>query len=72
MVKDKSPKVVFFMETQLTVSKLKTVKRKLGFEGCFGVELVGKSGGLAIFWKGHIQFEVHNFSLRHISGWIVE
>lgn len=60
------------METLLTMSKLEVVKRRLGFEGCFGVDPVGRSGGIPNSWKGDILFEVYNFSQRHISGWIVE
>lgn len=58
------------METLLKVSKLDTLKRKLGFQNCFAVDLVGRSGGIALLWTEGVQLEVCNYSLRHISGWI--
>lgn len=36
------------------------------------MDSVERSGGLAILWKEEVQFELYNFSLRHISGWIDE
>lgn len=61
-------KVVFLVATLLTMSKIETMKRKLGFDECFSIKLVERSGGLALMWKFEINLSVHYFSLRHISG----
>lgn len=70
LVKDKSSGMVFLMETLLQNTKLEGLRRKLGFKGCLGVEPIGRSGGLAVLWKQHVNFEFHNFSARRISGWV--
>lgn len=67
MVKDKCPKVLFFMETLTKCSKLDVLRGRLGYEGCFGVDPIGRSRGLTMFWKAGVTFELHNYSLSHIS-----
>lgn len=41
---------------------------KLGFDGVFVVEPVGKSGGLALLWKEDIKLEIQNYTRRHINA----
>ena len=41
---------------------------KFGFAGMFVVDLVGKNGGLALFWNEEAELEIHNFSRRHIDA----
>jgi hypothetical protein len=38
------------------VVKPLTLKNKLGFNGPFLVDVVGRSGGLALFWNDNILF----------------
>lgn len=38
------------MEALLKASKLKGIRRKLGYDGCFGVDPVGRIVGLKILW----------------------
>ncbi|KAG2722068.1 hypothetical protein I3760_02G112400 [Carya illinoinensis] len=72
MVKDKCPKVIFLMETYLDVNRLDNIRRKIRFEGCFGVNPIGRSGGLVILWKSSTDFELINYSQRDISGWLCD
>lgn len=70
MIKEKDPKIVFLCETLLSDVKMDHVCCKLGFNGCFCVDPVGRNGRLEMLWRKGVNFEIHNYSLRHISGWI--
>lgn len=48
MVRGKKPKIVSLIETSLNLEEFEGLKRRMGFEGCFVVELMGKRGGLAL------------------------
>jgi exonuclease III len=67
MVKEKKPQLLFLMETKLKNKSMQKVKFKLGFQGMFTVDPVGRSGGLALFWKDTEEVTIQNFSLRHIN-----
>lgn len=41
---------------------------KLGFDGLFIVEPVGRSGGLALMWKMEMNVEIQNYTRRHINA----
>lgn len=68
MLKEKSPLMVFLMETKLRKDKMERIRYKLGFLSMFVVDGVGKGGGLALFWGDDISVDIQNFSHRHING----
>ncbi|XP_059436727.1 uncharacterized protein LOC132169767 [Corylus avellana] len=68
MVKEKKPSFLFLMETISNKKRMERLRVKLGFEGLFVVEPVGKSGGLALFWKVAEELEIQNYSRRHINA----
>lgn len=47
--KSKNPSFIFLMKTLYCRDKLEAIKVKLGYEGLFVVDKVGRSGGLAFF-----------------------
>jgi exonuclease III len=51
MIKVKKPDVVFIIETKLHHKKMEKIKVRLGFQNCFVVDSVGRSGGLALLWN---------------------
>ena len=51
LVKSKKPSFLFLIETLSCRSSLESIKAKLGFDGFFVVDWVGRSGGLALRWK---------------------
>ncbi|XP_042939597.1 uncharacterized protein LOC122274643 [Carya illinoinensis] len=53
-------------------SKLERLKRGLGMEGCFVVDLVGKKGGLALYWKNNEEVEIKSYSTWHINAEVSE
>jgi hypothetical protein len=56
------------METISHKNKLEWIRVKLDFAGMFVVDPVGRSGGLALFWKEEKELEIQNYSRRHINA----
>lgn len=48
------------------------MKRRLGFEGCFTINSLGRRGGLALLWKNESKVEIESFSQRHISAKVTD
>jgi exonuclease III len=68
MVKENHPNILFLMETKCRKAKLELLRVKMGYEGLFVVDPVGRSGGLALFWRDDVDLEIQNFSRRHINS----
>ena len=62
------PNFLFFMETKRSKIKMEAIRSQLGYVGMFVVELVGKSGGLALLWREVDELEIQNYSRRHINA----
>jgi exonuclease III len=71
-VKENNPNILFLMETKCKQSRLEYLRVKLGYGGLFVVDSVGRSGGLALFWRDDVQLEIQNFSRRHINSIITQ
>jgi hypothetical protein len=68
LVKNKKPHFfMFLIETKVHAGVLQRLRILIGFEGMIHVDPVGRSGGLAFFWKPKSGLEVMHFSQRHIS-----
>jgi hypothetical protein len=67
-VKEKNPHFLFLMETKMRTEYLQRLRIKFGYEGLFTVDPLGKSGGLALFWKNSRELQIQNFSSRHINA----
>jgi exonuclease III len=68
LVKTKHPHILSLMETRMKNCSLQRLRVQFGFQGLFAVDLVGLSGGLALFWRDNNAIEVQNYSRRHISA----
>jgi hypothetical protein len=68
LVKEKKPNCLFLMETKSRKNMMERLRVKMGFEGLFVVEPMGRSGGLALMWKEADEFEIQNYTLRHINA----
>lgn len=66
------PSFVFLMETLSIASKIEELRISLGFDFCFSVDRVGRSGGLAILWKSNFTCEVLTYSRNHIDVAVLE
>ncbi|XP_040998143.1 uncharacterized protein LOC121244182 [Juglans microcarpa x Juglans regia] len=65
------PDILFLQETRMKSQQLEFCKLKLGFRNCFGVDSVGRSGGLALLWKDEINVSIVNFSNNHVHAIVV-
>ncbi|XP_042942912.1 uncharacterized protein LOC122277098 [Carya illinoinensis] len=72
LTKDKWPNLVFLVETKSRKSRLEEVRRSLKLEGCFAVDCVGMSGGIALLWRETWQVKIINYTRWHISALIQE
>jgi hypothetical protein len=68
MVKEKKPTLLFLMETKSRQNHMEVVRVKLGFDGLFTVDPVGRSGGLALLWRDADDLNIQNFTRRHINA----
>lgn len=68
MVQEKKPNFVFLIETLCKREAMEKIICKLGFEGLFVVNPVGRSGGLALLWKENFFLEIFNYSRQHINA----
>jgi ribonuclease HI/exonuclease III len=68
LVKEKRPGLVFLLETKLQAKRIEYIRVRTGFESAFVVDSIGRSGGLALMWKGDINVEIQNYSRRHINA----
>ncbi|GLT94942.1 hypothetical protein SLE2022_126530 [Rubroshorea leprosula] len=59
--------VVFLCETLLDQKGMEKVRRRLGFNHCFVVDNLGRSGGLAVLWKSDTKLSLLSFSQNHID-----
>lgn len=67
-MKDKQPRFLFLMETKIRKYHMEVVRNQIGFEGLPNIDLVGRSGGLALLWKEANEVEIQNFSRCHINA----
>jgi hypothetical protein len=68
MVQEKKSNFVFFIETLSKHKHMEKIRCKLGFEGLFVVNPVGRCGGLTLLWKEIFFLEIFNFSRHHINA----
>ena len=45
-----------------------SLKLSLGFDFCFAVNSVGRSGGLCLLWKQDFDLYIRSLSLHHIDA----
>ena len=67
LVKSKKPSFLFLIETLSCRSSLESIKVKLGFDGLFVVDRVGRSGGLALMWKASSKVNLLSFARNFID-----
>jgi exonuclease III len=68
LVREKKPNILFLMETKCRKEKMEVLRVRMEFEGMFVVDVVGRSGGLALFWKERNVVKIQNYTRKHISA----
>lgn len=67
LVSNHKSNFIFSIETLALENKVEELRVKLGFDHCFSVDRIGRSGGLAIFWKNNFSREILSYSRNHID-----
>ncbi|XP_031101919.1 uncharacterized protein LOC116005823 [Ipomoea triloba] len=67
LVSRKKPEFVFLMETKVNREHAERLRVKIGFEGLFYVDSVGRSGGLALLWRRNNTARLLSFSNNHVD-----
>ncbi|XP_042974832.1 uncharacterized protein LOC122306468 [Carya illinoinensis] len=70
LVKEKSPTMIFLMETKCMKVRIEEVCNMLGYDGCLVVDSRGSSGGLTFLWKTRDKVSIYNYSRWHISAMV--
>ena len=58
VVQQEEPILIFLIETKLNKEKVEKVRDQCNFKFSWVVPSVGRSGGLALFWKEGIEVEI--------------
>lgn len=67
LVRSHKLNIVFLCETLVMGRKIKEVRAKLGYEGTFTVDRVGRSDGLALLWRKTLDCTILSYSKNHID-----
>ncbi|XP_062088458.1 uncharacterized protein LOC133795019 [Humulus lupulus] len=67
MVCQKQPKVLFLCETLCKKDKVEWLRVILGFEGCFAVDCLGHSGGVAMLWRNREDASLISYGHSHVD-----
>lgn len=51
----------------MNVNKIEEVRRRIGFDGCFAVDKVGRNGGVAFFCRNSLKCEIVSYSFHHVD-----
>lgn len=68
LVHSRKPNLIFLMETMVNKNRMESIRTKLGFKGCFVVDNVGHSGGLALLWGEGVEVDITGFSKHHVDS----
>ncbi|KAG5553067.1 hypothetical protein RHGRI_011057 [Rhododendron griersonianum] len=58
IVRKNRPSIFFLMETKNNKVLQETIRRRLGFDFSNYVDLIGLSGGLALWWKNEVEIDI--------------
>lgn len=67
LVRAYHPNVIFLCETLVHANRIDEIRARLGFDGAFAVDRVGRSGGLALLWRHLFDCRILNFSSNFIN-----
>ncbi|TVU07983.1 hypothetical protein EJB05_41365, partial [Eragrostis curvula] len=62
--------MVFLSETKMSKVKAQDLRFRLGFQNAFGVDSVGLSGGLVLYWRSDVVVDLKSHSRSHIDVWV--
>ena len=65
IIGQKKPNIVFLCETLCKKERVEAVKRAIGFDGCFVVDCIRHSGGVAMLWRNHEEASLLRYDVSH-------
>ncbi|KAL5571056.1 hypothetical protein UlMin_020653 [Ulmus minor] len=68
LLSDEDPSLVFLCETKLVAGQCKNLKQKLGYDGCFVRDNIGRKGGLILLWKESVEVVIQSTLAGHIDA----
>lgn len=70
LVKEANSQIVFLCETRQNADRVRRLRSRLGLRGFAGLNSVGMSGGLALFWDESIHVEIKDINERYIDAYV--
>jgi exonuclease III len=70
--KEEDPDILFLSETKMDRNKIEGLRWRLGLTNMVVKDCSGKSGGLAIFWRKGVNFQLRTVARLYIDGDVVE
>ncbi|XP_074342413.1 uncharacterized protein LOC141679959 [Apium graveolens] len=67
LVKVRKLDFLFLSEAISNANKIEALRIKFGFFQYFFVDCVGHSGGLTVFWRHQVKYEIAGYSRNHID-----
>ncbi|GAU22559.1 hypothetical protein TSUD_93270 [Trifolium subterraneum] len=61
------PDILFLSETLSHNRHIESIRVMLGFDSCLAIDVEGRSGGLAVFWKDSSKCRVLNYTRNFIN-----
>ena len=71
LIRSYNPAVVFLCETEKNARAMDRLKWSLGFRNGVAVDCNGRGGGLALWWRDHVQATVRPWSQYFIDAEMV-
>ncbi|KAL5576320.1 hypothetical protein UlMin_018019 [Ulmus minor] len=68
LIAEEDPTLLFICETKLTSGQCGSLRSKLGYNGCFIQNCMGRKGGLILLWKSLVAVEIKSSSSGHIDA----
>ena len=66
--KCEAPDILFLCETKLTKERMERFRWMLGMTNMVAKSCVGRSGGVALFWRRDLDVRLRSFSKYHIDA----
>ena len=67
-IADEDTFLLFLCDSKLVAAQCMNLQSKLGFDGCYIQDSVGRKGGLILLWKSPMLVEIKSSSSRHIDA----
>jgi hypothetical protein len=70
LIRSYNPTVVFLCETKKSARAMEKLKWRMGFKHGVAVDYVGRSGGLALWWRDGVEVSVRPWCHYYIDAQI--